>query len=130
MGPASQRVLIVDDEPALLKMMSVFLGRQGYVVADAATTEAAWSKIEAAPGEFDVVVLDGTMSGIGVEELALQILAANARLRVLAASGYPMDMTSLEAAAPGRVAFLQKPFGPASLVAAVRRLLGAEEEDL
>jgi CheY-like chemotaxis protein len=41
-----------------------------------------------------------------------------------------MDMTSLEAAAPGRVAFLQKPFGPAALVAAVRRLLGAEEEDL
>ncbi|MGP8244391.1 MAG: response regulator [Bryobacteraceae bacterium] len=123
-------MLIVDDEPALLKMMSVFLGRQGYIVADAATTEEAWSKIEAAPAAFDVAVLDGTMSGIGIEDLALRMLAANPRLRVLAASGYPMDMTSLEAAAPSRVAFLQKPFGPASLAAAVRRLLGAEEEDL
>jgi DNA-binding NtrC family response regulator len=125
-----QRVLIVDDEPALLRMMAVFLERQGYLVADAATTEAAWSKIQTAPDHFDVVVLDGTMSGIGIEELALRMLTASPRLRVLAASGYPMDMTSLEAAAPGRVAFLQKPFGPAALVAAVRRLVGAEEEDL
>jgi DNA-binding NtrC family response regulator len=125
-----QRVLIVDDEPALLRMMTVFLERQGYQVADAATTEAAWSQIRSAPGHFDVVVLDGTMSGIGTEELAFGMLTASPHLRVLAASGYPMDMTTFEAAAPGRVAFLQKPFGPAALVAAVRRLLGAEEESL
>jgi len=127
---SQQRVLIVDDEPALLRMMAVFLERQGYLVADAATTEAAWSMMQTAPAHFDVVVLDGTMSGIGIEDLALRMLASNPQLRVLAASGYPMDMTSLQAAAPGRVAFLQKPFGPASLVAAVRRLLGAEEKDL
>ena len=101
-----QRVLIVDDEPALLRMMTVFLERQGYQVADAATTEAAWSQIRSAPGHFDVVVLDGTMSGIGTEELAFGMLTASP------------------------VAFLQKPFGPAALVAAVRRLLGAEEESL
>jgi len=127
---SQQRVLIVDDEPALLRMMAVFLERQGYLVADAATTEAAWARIQTAPDHFDVAVLDGTMSGIGIEDLALRMLSASPRLRVLAASGYPMDMTSLEAAAPGRVAFLQKPFGPAALVAAVRRLIGAEEEDL
>jgi DNA-binding NtrC family response regulator len=94
------------------------------------TTEAAWSEIEQAPADFAVAVLDGTMIGIGIEELALRMLAANPQLRVLAASGYPMDMTSLEAAAPGRVAFLQKPFGPDTLIAAVRRLLGAEEANL
>jgi DNA-binding NtrC family response regulator len=130
MGQAGQHVLIVDDEPALLRMMAVFLERRGYSVADAATTEAAWSKIQAAPGEFDLAVLDGTMAGIGLEELAMRMLSANPQMRVLASSGYPIDMTFLEAAAPGRVAFLQKPFGPASLVDAVRRLLGTEEEDL
>ena len=130
MGQASHRVLIVDDEPALLKMMAVFLGRQGFIVTDVGTTEEAWSTVEAARGEFDVAVLDGTMAGIGVEELALRMLSANPKLRVLAASGYPVDMTSLEAAAPGRVAFLQKPFGPAALAGAVRRLVGAEEKNL
>jgi DNA-binding NtrC family response regulator len=125
-----QRVLIVDDEPSLLRMMTVFLERQGFLVADAATAEAAWSQIQSAPGHFDVVVLDGTLSGMGTEELAIDMLTASPHLRVLAASGYPMDMTTFEAAAPGRVAFLQKPFGPAALVAAVRRLVGAQEESL
>ena len=123
-------MLIVDDEPALLRMMTVFLERQGNQVADAATTEAAWSQIRSAPGHFDVVVLDGTMSGIGTEELAFGMLTASPHLRVLAASGYPMDMTTFEAAAPGRVAFLLKPFTPHSLAAAVGGLLGAQEKDL
>jgi DNA-binding NtrC family response regulator len=39
-------------------------------------------------------------------------------------------MTVLSAEAPGRVAFLLKPFPPESLVAAVRRLLAKEKEDV
>jgi DNA-binding NtrC family response regulator len=41
-----------------------------------------------------------------------------------------VDVTALEAVAPGRVAFLLKPFTPEMLATAVRRLLAAEEEDL
>jgi CheY-like chemotaxis protein len=48
----------------------------------------------------------------------------------LTASGYPVDITALEAAAPGRVAFLHKPFTPEMLAAAIRRMLAAQEENL
>ena len=70
------------------------------------------------------------MAGIPLEELASRILAADPRLCVITASGYPVDMTVLEAAAPGRVMFLQKPFSPAMLGNAVRRMIGTQETDV
>lgn len=130
MSPQARRILIADDEPTLLRMLAVYLSRRGYSVVTADTTEKAWELVEAAPGDFAVAVLDATMAGIGLEALALKMLDASPTLRVLAASGYPMDLSALASQAPGRVEFLQKPFTPERLAAAVRRLLGAEEEDV
>ena len=128
MDPAAGRVLIVDDEPPLLRMMSIYLGRLGFRVTTAGTTDEAWSLAAADPAAFAVAVLDGSMPGMTMENLALRLLQANSSLCVLAASGYPVDMTVLSAAAPGRVAFLQKPFTPEMLANAVRRLIAAQEE--
>jgi two-component system cell cycle sensor histidine kinase/response regulator CckA len=127
---APGRLLVVDDEPQLLRMLSLYLGRLGYSVTTAETTDAAWRLVEADPAAFAVAVLDGSMSGMSMNDLALRMLRANPALRVLAASGYPVDMTALSEAAPGRVDFLQKPFTPEMLATALRGLLGAQEEKL
>lgn len=128
MDQSAGKILIVDDEPALLKMMSVYLGRLGYPVATASSTDTAWNEVQAAPSSYAIAVLDATMVGMTMEDLATRLLGANPSLCVLAASGYPVDTTSLEAAAPGRVSFLHKPFTPEMLAAAVRRMLAAQEE--
>lgn len=127
MDLATGSILLVDDEPALLKMMSLYLGRLGYSVTTAHTTDEAWSSVEASPGGYEIAVLDATMAGMSMQELASRILSSSPNARVLAASGYPVDMTYLEAAAPGRVSFLHKPFTPEMLAAAVRRMLGGEK---
>ena len=130
MTNAASRILIVDDEPPLLKMLDVYLRRLGYSVVTAGSTEQAWAEVEAAPHAFALVVLDATMTGIPMLDLAARMLAADPRLCVIAASGYPVDMAVLEAAAPGRVMFLQKPFSPAMLGNAVRRMIGTQETDV
>ena len=130
MTSAAGRILIVDDEPPLLKMMSVYLRRLGYTVVTATGTEKAWAEVEAAASTFAVAVLDATMIGIPLGELATRMLAANPRLCVIAASGYPVEMAPLEAVAPGRVMFLHKPFTPEMLGNAVRRMLATQEEDV
>jgi DNA-binding NtrC family response regulator len=130
MNHATTRILLVDDDPSLLKMMGVYLGRLGYSVTLANSTEKAWAEVEAAPSGYAIAVLDGSMPGLSMEDLALKMLHANPSLCVVAASGYSMDTTALEAAAPGRVAVLQKPFAPEMLAAAVRRMLAAQEEKL
>jgi DNA-binding NtrC family response regulator len=130
MERAAGRILIVDDEPPLLRMMSLYLGRLGYPVTTADGTDKAWSLVEADPTAFAIAVLDGSMAGMSMEDLATRMLRANPALCVLAASGYPVDMTAMSAEAPGRVAFLPKPFAPEMLASAVRRLLAAQEKDL
>jgi DNA-binding NtrC family response regulator len=126
----SRRILLVDDDPSLLKMMSVYLGRVGYTVTVSSRTEEAWKAFEAAPADFAVAVLDGSMPGLRMEELATRMLHTSPRVCVIAASGYPLDMTAVEAVAQGRAMFLQKPFSTAMLTAAVRRMIAAQEEEL
>ena len=128
--PVDGKILIVDDEAPLLKMMSLYLGRLGFTVVSANTTEKAWAEMEAAPADFAIAVLDATMDGMTMRELARRILAASPTVRVLAASGYPVDMSEEKAQAPGRVDFLHKPFTPEMLGSAVRRMLAPQEENI
>jgi CheY-like chemotaxis protein len=130
MTNSGKRILIVDDEPPLLKMMSRYLDRLGYSVTALDSTDAAWREVEAAPADFAVAVLDGSMPGMSMEALALRLVGANPAMCVVAASGYPVDLTRVEAAAPGRVAYLPKPFSPKMLAATVRRMSGAQEEKI
>ena len=130
MDKIAGRILIVDDEPPLLRMLGLYLGRRGYTVTMAESTEKAWGIVEPDPLAFDVAVLDGSMAGMCMKDLALRMLRANPTLCILAASGYPVDMTALSAEAPGRVDSLLKPFSPEMLAKAVRRLLAGKEESL
>jgi DNA-binding NtrC family response regulator len=128
MGPPAGQILIVDDEPVLLRMMSAYLGRLGYSVSTMSSTAKAWAALETPPRGLRLVVLDATMQGVSMEDLALRALQADPSMCVIAASGYPVDMSALEVAAPGRILFLQKPFTGDMLASAVRRLLAAQEE--
>ena len=121
-------ILIVDDEPPLLKVMSLYLRRVGYSVTTLPRAKEAAALTAADLQRFAMAVLDATLDGIGMEKLALQMLRANAALRVLAASGYPVDVSALQAAAPGRVAFLLKPFTAEMLAACIRRMIAPDKE--
>jgi two-component system cell cycle sensor histidine kinase/response regulator CckA len=124
------RILVVDDEPALLRMLEVFLARLRFQVTLAGATAEAWRMFAATPAAFDVAVLDASMREPDAPVLAARMLALSPAVRVLLSSGYPMDTEVLEAAAPGRVVFLHKPFTAEALETAIRRMVGAEEEDV
>ena len=130
MSSNGPRILIVDDEPPLLRMMSLYLGRQNYQVTVASSAAKARAELDQAPGEYAVVVLDATLTGASLAELSAEILRGNPRTGLLVASGYPVDMSAVLAEAPGRVDFLHKPFSPEMLAKAVRRLLASKEENV
>jgi CheY-like chemotaxis protein len=119
------RILLVDDEPPLLKVMSVYLERLGYAVATARSTEQALAAFERTPADFAAVVLDATMPGLATRDLALQLLNLSASLRVIVTSGYPIEIAEVESAAPGRVARLPKPFTPEMLASVVEGMIAA-----
>jgi DNA-binding NtrC family response regulator len=130
MMDTAARILIVDDEPPLLRMMSLYLGRKGYIVAVAMNAVSARAELSASPGGFRAVVLDATMAGVTLAEFGGEILDGNPETSLLVVSGYPVDMSRLEEWAPERVAFLHKPFAPEMLATALRRLIGSKEESV
>lgn len=130
MERAAERILVVDDEPALLKMVSFYLRRMGYTVVTSSCPEHAWSSFAEAPDGFVLAVLDGSMPGPGAEDLAERLLHASPRLCVIVSSGYPWDMTAVEAVAPGRATFLQKPYTSEMLKTAVRGMIAAQEKQV
>jgi two-component system cell cycle sensor histidine kinase/response regulator CckA len=116
-------ILVADDEPQLVALMTRYLERLGYVVVADDTAEGAWERIEAEPARFALAVFDATLPGIGGEELARKVLEKYPAMRVIVASGYAVDLATLQQAHGERVTFLQKPFAPEMLADAVRRLL-------
>jgi CheY-like chemotaxis protein len=118
---SNPRVLIVDDEPALLQLMQRFVEQLGYDVEAAASGNAAWETFSAAPSSFALIIADMTLPDISGEMLLQQILRVNPSVRILVCSGYPADPLSYGPEA--QVAFLQKPFMPRMLEEAVRKLM-------
>src|SRR5438552_18770620 len=98
MTNSGRRILLVDDEPPLLRMMDAYLSGLGYAVTTSDSTNAAWKEVEASPDEFAVAVVDATMPGMSMVALALRLLLANPVIGVGAAGGYPVDMPAVEAA--------------------------------
>jgi DNA-binding response OmpR family regulator len=114
-------VLLVDDEPVLLRMLEVNLTMAGFEVRTAGTGAAALeSASSAAP---DVVVLDlGLPDMTGWEVLSrLREIGGLARTPVLVVSGSDRDATDDPRYAAEVHAYLTKPVEPADLVEIVRR---------
>jgi CheY-like chemotaxis protein len=117
------RILLVDDEPALAKLMQTVLSRMGYSVETCGDAEGAILKFDQPIEPYDVLVADLTLPGMSGQDMAIQMLQAKPALRVLLCSGYPVEIESLPANVQDRVAYLQKPFLPNMLAKALEELM-------
>jgi DNA-binding NtrC family response regulator len=116
-------LLVVDDEPALLRLMQAFLERNGYSVSKSSEAVPALETFRANPGGYDLVIADLTLPDMPGDRMAEQMAKINPGLRVLLISGYPYDLESVEPDVRPRFATLQKPFLPDALTSAVAELL-------
>jgi CheY-like chemotaxis protein len=111
-------VLVVEDDPALRRLMTRTLASKGYRTLEASDGIEALEQLAADP-EIELVVSDIVMPRMNGVELAQQLIAS-ARTRLLFVSAYGPEYTDLPAS------LLKKPFSQADLIAEVDRLLGAE----
>ena len=120
---SSAEILLVDDESALVNLMQMVLTKLGYSAETAESASAALDAVKSAPARFKVAVVDLTLPDRSGEDLALEIANLNPDVRILLCSGYPFEVASLPQPVQPRFAFLQKPFLPKMLVAAIDELL-------
>lgn len=119
MDSAAGRILIVDDDDALLELMRTYLARVGYQVDARGSAEEAWMLLQADPSLYSLALLDMSMPGMGGQRLAQRILELHPLIRVVVVSGYPAEFSGVEMLGGQRVSFLRKPFAPKELLDAV-----------
>jgi len=108
--PKRGTVLVVDDDPTVLKTLSRLLPRGGYQVVTAASGEEALLLVQARGEEFDLFLFDVSMPRMNGPELFDEVRAIVPGARVLLMSGFNhLDMVR-RAESQGLKGFLQKPF--------------------
>jgi two-component system cell cycle sensor histidine kinase/response regulator CckA len=120
----SESVLLVEDDPAVRAYTARVLARGGYTVVEASGGEQALEL--AADRRIDLVITDLVMPGMSGRVLADRLRSGRPELRVLFMSGFTAEAIAADGILDGDARFLPKPFPPAALLRAVRRLIDAE----
>jgi CheY-like chemotaxis protein len=121
----TETVLVVDDEPGLLRLAVRTLEMRGYTVLTAASPDDALAMVRAHRGPLDILVTDIVMPGMNGWDLAERLVEALPALKCLYMSAYTNGVMGDGEKIREGVHFLQKPFSPNALAAEVRRVLEA-----
>ncbi|HEX2731541.1 MAG TPA: response regulator [Polyangiaceae bacterium] len=125
-----RRILIVDDEMAILQTCKRFLERDKHTVMIASSGEAALALWEREQGRFDLVLTDMQMpDGIGGRELGQRLRAIAPALPIVYASGYSRDLLTNQMGLERGLSFIDKPYTPDELRTTVNRALTQPARD-
>lgn len=124
----NETILVVEDEPAVRRLITRILAALGYHVLEAGNGEEALWTAQQYPEEIDLLLSDVVMPQMGGRTLAEHIQEARPAVRILFISGYTDDALLTEEIAKRKAAFLSKPFTAAMLGAKVREALDANRD--
>ncbi len=114
------RILAVDDEPAITRMIAMMLTPHGYDLTFAASGEEALAIIQAAPQPFDVILSDlGLGDGMDGWGLLAAVRAISPHSRFVLSTGWGAQIDPSEVVARGGDGLLPKPYRLAALLAAL-----------
>ena len=117
-----KHVLYVDDEEAIILLMSRLLERQGYRVSGYTDQLEALAAVRANPEQFDLAVTDYNMPGMTGLEVAQALKEIRPDLPVVMASGYITEELRAQAPAAGIRELIYKPDTVDDLCEAVARI--------
>jgi CheY-like chemotaxis protein len=119
----ASRILVVDDNPTNLKLITYLVKAQGYDVVTAIDAEAALAAIAAA--RPDLILMDLQLPGIDGLELTrrLKRTPETADIRIIAVTAYAMKGDQEKALAAGCDAYVTKPIDTRALPALIAQQL-------
>ncbi|MFI5367823.1 MAG: PAS domain S-box protein, partial [Spirochaetia bacterium] len=122
-----ETLLVVEDEPAILKITRITLQRLGYSVIEAASAKDALASAIQHEGPLHLLLTDVVMPEMNGRDLYARIAASHPGIKVIFMSGYSADVFARPDDGSGGVSFLQKPFSMKQLSAKVREVLDADQ---
>ena len=120
---AQDVVLVVEDEPVILMILTDYLSGQGYRVLQAENGEQAFEILASKP-HLDMLITDfrlpGGISGVQIAEPAVKL---RPDLKVIFISGYPQEILDCNSPITRNAPILAKPFDLDTLQEHIQRLL-------
>lgn len=121
-----ETILLVEDEPAILRVAERMLERHGYTVLAVGSPAEAIRLAHDRQGTIDLLMTDVIMPKMNGRALADILLTAHPKLKCLYMSGYSADIIAQHSVLDEGVRFIPKPFTVRGLADKVREALDAE----
>ncbi len=119
----TERILLVDDEPSIVKMQKLMIQRLGYTVATQNSSMEALESFRADPGSFDLIITDMTMPGMTGDRLAAEVKKIRPDIPVILCTGFS-EKVNLKTAKDIMIdGFLMKPVDKEKMVKMIRNVL-------
>ncbi len=118
-----ERVLVVEDEPAMREVTRRILASNGYQVTAVAGGQEALAALTHRLDHVEVLLTDVIMPHMQGKELASNVLALHPRTRVVFMSGYTQGLLSAQGVLEPGVHLIEKPFSETSLLAKLHEVL-------
>ncbi|MBR9980228.1 MAG: PAS domain S-box protein, partial [Desulfatitalea sp.] len=125
----SERLLLVDDEEAIVRMEKQMLERLGYEVTTRTSSVDALEAFKAKPSAYDLVITDMAMPNMTGDELSRRLIAVRADIPVIICTGFSEKMSAAKAHQIGIKGFLMKPLVRGDLANMVRKVLDAAQNE-
>ena len=122
----SETILLVEDEPAILKMGREMIRRLGYTVLTAENPSEAMKIAGEYEGTIHLLITDVVMPEMNGRDLSAQLTKTNPGIKTLYMSGYTANVIAHHGVLDEGVQFIQKPFSMKDLAVKVRETFGWE----
>ncbi len=119
----NETILLVEDEPAILRLTTTVLQNHGYNVLTASTPKEAIQIAQAPNVKFDLLITDVVMPEMNGRELSKILGSIFPNLKHLFMSGYTADIIASQGVLDENVNFIQKPFSMREITSKVREML-------
>ena len=120
MNAPAIKVLVIDDEPPIRKLLRMGLSTQGYDILEASNGKLALEKLAEGPA---LIILDLGLPDIGGHDLLRMIRARNESVPIVVLSSRGDEVGKVQALDLGADDYLAKPFGMDELLARMRAAL-------
>jgi len=125
----NETILLVEDEPAILRMATMMLERLGYAVIAAITPGEAIRLAHEHRGPIDLLMTDVVMPEMNGRDLAKNLLSTYPGIKRLFMSGYTANVIAHHGVLDQGVYFIQKPFSSKDLGVKLREVLEDKNAD-
>jgi CheY-like chemotaxis protein len=119
----TERILIVDDEEQIVRMIQQMLEKLGYHVTARTSSIETLEAFRAAPDKFDLVITDMTMPNMTGVELARKLIEIRPDIPIIICTGFSEKISAHKARTMGIRGYVMKPVIRSKLVKKIKKVL-------